>query len=189
MRRTDTGLFKGSVFVQFKRKEDSAKYLAEPQEWNGSLLETKTKSAYIQQKKEEDEKLTWDERRERDAKREGERRGQKHFSAFKEMGKNQKYSQKKDNRKDRGQGRRGREGKGRDRSRSPPPAEDKPAAPVAAGGEKRPREEDPAEAAPSLFSNKREKLGTAEAEDGQSGKRGADEELQGDAKKAKVDGQ
>jgi hypothetical protein len=45
------------------------------------------------------------------------------------------------------------------------------------------------EESPSLFSNKREKLDTAEVEDGQSGKRGADEELLGDAKKAKVDGQ
>ena len=94
LRRTDTGLFKGSVFVQFKRKEDADKYLAEPQEWNGSLLDAKTKSAYMQQKKEEEEKLTWDERRERDAKREQERRGQKHFSAFKEMERNQKQSQK-----------------------------------------------------------------------------------------------
>lgn len=140
----------------------------------------------MQQKKEEAEKLTWDERRERDAKRE---KGPKHFSAFKEMERNQKPLHKRENRKDRGQGRRGREGRGRDRSRSPPPAENKPAEPVAAAGEKRPREEDPVEESPSLFSNKREKLDTAEVEDGQSGKRGADEELLGDAKKAKVDGQ
>lgn len=191
MRRTDTGLFKGSVFVQFKRKEDADKYLAEPQEWNGSLLEAKTKSAYIQQKKDEDEKLTWEERKERDAKRERERRGQKHFSAFKEMEKGNRQSQKRDTRRDRGQGRRGREGRGRDRSRSPPPAEETPAASTEAkaAGEKRPREESPTEADPSLSANKREKLDTAEPGNTQNGKREADEDLQGDAKKAKVDGQ
>ena len=110
LRRTDTGLFKGSAIVQFKNQSDAEKFLAEPQEWNGSLLDAKTKAAWIQGKKEEDENLTWDERRERDNKRE-ETRFKKPFSAFKEMERNKGGNK---------QGRRGRrDDRPRERSRSP----------------------------------------------------------------------
>jgi lupus La protein len=186
LRRTETGLFKGSVLVQFHLQEEAEKFLAEPQEWNGSLLEANSKTAWVQSKKDEGEKMSWDERRARDQKREQERRNQKRFSAFKEMEKqkdNRKGSKKE---KTRGQGRRGREGGARNRSRSPAgPAED----PVAAVTEdivvkKRPRSESPEAEAPSLFSNKREKL-----EETKGVKRDADEEINGETKKVKVDGQ
>ena len=120
LRRTDTGLFKGSVIVQFKNQSDAEEFLAEPQEWNGSLLDAKTKDAWIQGKKEEDKNLTWDERRERDNKRE-ETRFKKSFSAFKEMEKNQSTGRNQGrNKGGNKQGRRDRrDGRPRDRSRSP----------------------------------------------------------------------
>jgi lupus La protein len=193
LRRTDTGLFKGSVFVQFRTLKDAEAYLAEPQEWNGSLLEVKTKQAYVDTKKEEHQNLSWDERRERDSKREQESRNQKRFSAFKEMEKAK--APKRENRKERGSkhDRRGRDNKPRDRSRSPPPVKDEPSEPATvdtAAGVKRPRSASPAGSAPSLFNTKREKLDDSEkAEDTQNGKRGAEEELNGEAKKVKVDEQ
>jgi lupus La protein len=183
LRRTDTGLFKGSVLVQFRVKEDAEKFLAEPQEWNGSLLEAKTKLDWLQIKKDEEEKLTFEERRIRDQKRDHERRNQKRFSAFKELERQKSHKPKdsrdgrkgKDNRK--GQGRRGRDNEPRDRSSSPRRRVESPAEPGT--DKKRPREATPEEA-PSLFSNKREKL-----EEPKGVKRGADEELNGETKKVK----
>ncbi len=163
LRRTDTGLFKGSVIVQFKNQLDAEKFLAEPQEWNGSLLDTNTKAAWIQGKKEEDENLTWDERRERDSKRE-ESRFKKPFSAFKEMKKHQSIGRNQDrNKGGNKQGRRGRrDDRSRDRSHSPR------------------RGVDDSE----NNSNKREKRDNT-----QDGKRVAAEELNGESKKQKVDEQ
>lgn len=173
---------------------DAEKYLAEPQEWNGSLLEVKTKEAYVEAKKEEHKNLSWDERRERDKQRDQDSRNQKRFSAFKEMEK-AKGTPKRENRKERGSkhDRRGRDNKPRGRSRSPAPVADDATTPAVVdttAGVKRPRSASPIGDAPSLFSSKREKLdATQQAEDGQNGKRGAEEELNGEAKKVKVDGQ
>jgi hypothetical protein len=146
------------------------------------LLDAKTKTVWIEEKKKQDENLTEEERRERDSKR---NKGPiKHFSAYKEMErmKHSKKEYKKDNGK--GKGRRGgREGRPRDRSRSPAPVEESDPAETTAvetvTGEKRPAEEEI-----SASSNKREKL-----DDTQNGKRGAEEELNGETKKLKVDGQ
>lgn len=163
LRRTDTGLFKGSAIIQFKNQSDAEKFLAEPQEWNGSLLDAKTKAAWIQGKKEEDENLTWEERRERDSKRE-ETRFKKPFSAFKEMEKNQSTGKNQGrNKGGNKQGRRSRrDDRPRDRSRSPrqtvEDSEKNSAAVDAVAGQKRSHESSTAEEAPSLFSNKREKL-------------------------------
>jgi lupus La protein len=187
LRRTDTGLFKGSALVQFRVKEDTEKFLEEPKEWNGSLLEAKSKVDWLQSKKDDDEKLTLEERRIRDQKRDQERRNQKRFSAFKELEKQKSLKPKdsrdgrkgRDNRK--GQGRRGRENEPRNRSRSPRPRVEPPVGsstePVA--DKKRAREASPAEAT-SLFSNKREKI-----EEPKGVKRGADDDLNGETKKVK----
>jgi RNA recognition motif. (a.k.a. RRM, RBD, or RNP domain) len=150
LRRTDTGLFKGSVLVQFVSQSDADKFLSEPQEWNGSLLDAKTKNAWIEEKKAEDEKLTWDERRERDKKREQEGRSQKHFSAFKEMQKSKEQG-KKDRRKGK------KEGKSQARSRSPVAKETVPAPTDSdAVEEKQSQSTARVEEAPSLFSIKGE---------------------------------
>ena len=182
LRRTPTGLFKGSVFVQFKNLENAQKYLSEPREWNGALLEVRTRAAWMQSKKEEDANLTPEERIKRQAEREAEGRYQKHFSAFKEIEKQEKEAARKSNRKEQ-RGRRGRNGKPRDRSRSPPPVEEdgfSGKGDVKVTPAKRPLEA--VEPAPSVFSNKREKL-----DETQNGKRSAEEDLHGDTKKAKAD--
>ena len=154
LRRTPTGLFKGSVLATYKSKSSADKFLSEPQEWDGNLLEAKTKTVWIQEKKESDEKMSWDERRERDNQKD---RNFRRFSAFKEMNKT-KVKDEKDGHK----GRRGRrDDRPRNRSASPVRVEDE-------GGEKTEkamgrvtpakRARTPEEEAPSLFSNKREKL-------------------------------
>lgn len=187
LRRTGTGLFKGSVMVQFKNQSDAEKFLAEPQEWNGSLLDAKTKTAWLKEKKDEEQNLSWEERRERDNKRETEGRFQKPFSAFKEMEKSKestkrqgRNSQSRDGLRDR------RDNQPRNRSRSPRPVQDnvplKAAGVEAVAGQKRPHPESTVDEAPSLFSNKREKL-----DDTPDGKRAAEEELNGESKKIKVD--
>ena len=168
LRRTDTGLFKGSVIVQFKNQSDAEKVLAEPQEWNGSLLDAKTKSAWIQGKKEEDESLTWDERKELNNKQ-GGNRFRKPFSAFKAMEKEKELAKKQEQKK-KGDKRRGgrRDNRNRDRQGSPPPPvqheqSDVTAVEDAVLGQKRPRPTESIEEAPSLFSNKREKLDDSQA--------------------------
>jgi hypothetical protein len=183
-------LFKGSVLVQFHLQEDTDKFLAEPQEWNGSLLEAQTKVAWIQGKKDEEEKLSWDERKARDQKRDQERRNQKRFSAFKAMEK-QKHQNKpaKESRRDtRKPGRRGRDNAPRGRSRSPQRAEETPA--EAASDKKRPRSTSPE--APSLFSNKREKLQDTESAGDKKrphSPSGSGGRVEGDVKRAKADEQ
>jgi hypothetical protein len=188
LRRTATGLFKGSILVQFKDQSDAEKFLAEPQEWNGSLLDAKTKNAWIKAKKEEEANLPWEERREREKKRQEEGRFQKPFSAFKEMGKTKESTKQGRNNRDQ-QGRRGRrEDRPRNRSRSPAPVQDSAPPEISAikavAGQKRPLSTDTVEEAPSLFSNKREKLDNTS-----DSKRPAEEELKGESKKIKVDGQ
>ena len=170
MRRTDTGLFKGSVLVQFKTVADAEKFLSEPREWNGTSLETRTKESWIQSKKEQDANISIEERKKREAKRQGH----KHFSAFKYM----EAEKKREDKKSASQGRRGRrENKARKRSRSPAPVEDN-AAYRAAGTDKRPHDDSPTdEGQPS----KREKL------DESQDKRAAEEELNGETKRAKLE--
>jgi hypothetical protein len=184
LRRTGTGLFKGSVIVQFKNQSDAEKYLSEPHEWDGSLLDAKTKSAWLQSKKDEEQNLPWEERRKRDQKRDEEGRFQKHFSAFKEMAR-AKETSKQQGRKDRDRGGRGggrMDNQRRDRSRSPARVEDSESAVAdAVTPQKRPYPGPEVEEAPSLFSNKREKL------DMRHGKREAEDDLKGEAKKIKAD--
>ena len=190
LRRTDTGLFKGSIIVQFHNQSDADKVLAKSHEWNGCLLEAKTKAAWVQGKIEESEKLSPEERKERE-KREHGARSQKRFSAFKAMEKKEQELLKKVGRKTERQARRGRgarEDKPRGRSRSPAPTEKteeltNAASVPATAGEKRARTDSPVGEAPSLFSNKREKLDR----DSGTSKRAADEELNGETKKAKVE--
>jgi len=188
LRRTATGLFKGSILVQFKDQSDAEKFLAEPQEWNGSLLDAKTKDAWIKGKIEEEANLPWDERRERQKNREEEGHFQKPFSAFKEMAKTKESTKQGRNNRDR-QGRRGRrEDQPRNGSRSAAFVQDSAPSETSSGkavaGQKRPLSTDAVEEAPSLFSNKREKL-----DDTSDSKRPAEEELNGEKKKIKVDGQ
>jgi len=166
LRRTATGLFKGSVLATYKSESSAEKFLSEPQEWDGNLLEAKTKTAWIQQKKDEEQNMSWDERRERDNAKD---RNVRRFSAFKEM---DRTRGRDDKRKDRdGQkGRRGRrDDRPRDRSASPVRAADEDRADQEKQEEKTDekavesvtpakRARTPDEEAPSLFSNKREKL-------------------------------
>lgn len=170
--------------VQFRNQSNADNYLSEPREWNGSLLDAKTKGVWIQSKIEEDGKLSPEEKRERDRKREEERRAQKHFSAFKEMERQNVIAKKKD-RKEKGKGRRSRDGPTRDRSRSPRAVGDSTFAGTAVKAEvreKRPRSVSPAEKAPSLFRNKREKI-----DDSTAAKREAEEDLSGASKRPKSD--
>jgi len=178
LRRTATGSFKGSVIVEFKIKDDAEAYLSEPREWNGNLLEVKKKEDWLKTKEAEFEQLSPEERAQRDREREKQRLVNPRFSAFKEMNRREarevKQADKKDRRNRRGQGPRGgREGWVRGRSRSPDPVEDENVT-----GEKRPNPDSPSDEP----SSKREKL-----ED--SLKRTAEDELNGDSKKAKVDDQ
>lgn len=161
LRRTATGLFKGSVLATYKSHSSVDAFLSEPQEWDGNLLEAKTKTAWIQEKRDEEQKLSWDERRERDNQKD---RNAKRFSAFKEM---DRGKGRDDRKKDR-DGNRGRRGRREDIPRN------RSASPVRAEEEKRKetkteeqavesvtpakRARTPEEEAPSLFSNKREKL-------------------------------
>jgi lupus La protein len=180
LRRTETGLFKGSVLVQFKSQADAEKYLAEPREWNGSLLEAKTKDDWVKGKQEQNEKLSPEEREFRRREHQRAIKNQKHFSAFKEMDKQKQVEESRSGRNDRKkyQGRRGREGKPRDRSRSPLPVEGESAGENAG---KRPRSPSAVEEAPSLFSAKQQKV------DDSSDKRPAEEALNGKAKRIKGD--
>ena len=120
LRRTGTGLFKGSVLVQFENKKVAETFLAEPREYAGNLLETKSKHAWIQDKIEEAETLGPEERKERDAKRAAESKFTKPFSAFKELEKREQWAKKRDTTTAGKRGRRGnREDVRRGRSRSP----------------------------------------------------------------------
>jgi lupus La protein len=161
LRRTPTGLFKGSILATYKSQSSADKFLSEPQEWNGDLLEAKTKTTWIQGKKDQDQKMSWDERRDRDNQKD---RNARRFSAFKEMDMSKRRENKRDEKKKDGRdGRRGRrDDKPRNRSASPVRVEE-------AGSERTEekvvesvtpakRARSPDEEAPSLFSNKREKL-------------------------------
>jgi len=120
LRRTGTGLFKGSVLVQFKNKEVAETFLAEPREYAGNLLQTQSKQAWIRDKIEETETLGSEERKEREAKRAAELKFTKSFSAFKEMEKREQWGKKRGTKTAGQRGRRGnREDIPRDRSRSP----------------------------------------------------------------------
>jgi lupus La protein len=172
LRRTETGLFKGSVIVQFKSQTDAEKFLSEPHEWDGNLLEQKTKKAWIQGKKDEDQKLSEIERQKHE--RERKKNSGKHFSAYKEMDRQktreQTTSRKKDNRRGRLDGKRRyekRERTNEDTDRSKMKVDPLPVV----------------EKAPSLF-NISGRSGDGE----QNGKRAADEELNGnEPKKSKVE--
>lgn len=192
LRRRETGLFKGSVLVQFKTQADADKFLTEPREWNGSLLEAKTKADWVQTKIEENQKLPPEEREARQKQRERAAKNQKHFSAFKELDKQRQVEYSRKGKRDYKKGqqdRRGRGNKPRDRSRSPPghvedvdhSAGEKTAVETVTG-EKRPRSPSAVEEGPSLFTAKREKL-----DDTTNEKRPAEEELNGEAKKVKAD--
>jgi hypothetical protein len=167
LRRTTTGLFKGSIVATYKSQSSADKFLSEPQEWNGNLLEAKTKTTWTQEIKDQDEKMSWDERRERDNQKD---RNVRRFSAFRQMDNSKRRENKRDEKKRDGRdGRRWRrDDKPRDRSASP--------VRVAEGGEKTEekvvesvtpakRARSPDEEAPSLFSNKREKLDESAGEE------------------------
>jgi lupus La protein len=149
LRRTATGLFKGSVLVQFSSKDEADKYIAEPREYEGNLLETKSKQEWVKSKIEENESLDPAEQRERSARKLAELKIKKPFSAFKEMERLELHDKKRDvkrgrdNRRGGGkQGRRGyREDAPRDRSRSPVVRDDTPIKQDAAGPQKRSLEE------------------------------------------------
>lgn len=186
MRREGTGLFKGSILVEFKSQEDADKFISEPREWNGSLLDTKTKEDWINSKKAESEKMTPEERRLKE-----ERRGKenaKHFSAFKQMDKEKEIAESRAGRKEwgnRNQGRRGgRMGKPRGRSRSPARVEDEAAGEMAGvetvSGEKRPRS--PSADGGASSAAKQQKVDDTFVE-----KRPAEEDLNGEVKKLKSD--
>jgi lupus La protein len=164
LRRTPTGLFKGSVLATYATQSSADNFLSEPQEWNGNLLETKTKTTWIQEKKDEEQKMSWDERRERDNQKD---RNVRRFSAFKEMNMSKRREDKRDEKKKDGRdGQRGRRGRRDDRPR------DRSASPVRVEEETEEKTEEkvvesvtpakrapaPEDEPPSLFSNKREKL-------------------------------
>jgi len=168
LRRTSTGLFKGSILATYKSQSSADKFLSEPQEWNGDLLEAKTKTTWIQEKKDEQQKMSWDERRERDNQKD---RNVRRFSAFKEMDMSKRRENKRDEkRRDGRDGRRGRrDDKPRDRSASPVRVEEggseKTEEKVVEGVTPVKRARSPDEEAPSLFSNKREKLDESAGEE------------------------
>jgi lupus La protein len=180
LRRTDTGLFKGSVLTQFKESSAAENFISEPREWNGSLLETQLKTTWIQGKEEEAAKLSPEEQRAQ--RRARERSSAKHFSAFKQMQNLKELEESRGRKKDWGrkQGRRGqRENGHRGRSRSPAPVEDVDI--ESATGVKRPLSPSAGEEGASLFSPKQQKVDDTSGE-----KRPAEEELNGEVKKVKA---
>jgi hypothetical protein len=192
------------VLVEFKSQADTDKFLSEPREWNGSLLESTTKEAWIESKKDHSGNLPW----EHDT--EGKSRQQKHFSAFKEMehmeqsrklrgdrGGNRRDQERGrgGNRRDQGRESRGRDAPRRGRSRSPSSAE-----PKKETGEK--RTGSPVEGESTHVKRERRDVSTVEKragspvvrqaqakreklDDSTVQKRPADSELKGEVKKMK----